>query len=221
MASSVAKVSWEKVAKKFSDPAVLRSLNHIRAKANEVNGVIVKESKPMAPIDFAAYKKKLNFTGAGVDLLEPMMKNTKIPQYTAQISSFEKQQREELMKVLGEATAAAQTDLEELYKARDDFEVNVRVNKMTSMADIRKRFPDIARSNEDEINQGLWFYNKEVSKQARLDAIEDTDDAHCRGDGSPHDGPHGFQFKTNKIPVVEGEDSYVAKNTKHYYSLGE
>lgn len=53
MASSVAKVSWywlinmwdlnsnlndrEKVAKKFSDPAVLRSLNHIRAKANEVN----------------------------------------------------------------------------------------------------------------------------------------------------------------------------------------
>jgi hypothetical protein len=125
------------------------------------------------------------------------------------------------LKVLGEATKSAQQDLEELYKARDDFEVNVRVNKTSSMADIRKRFPDIARSNEDEINQHLWFYNKEVSKQARIDAIEDTDDAHCKTDGSAYAGDYGFKFKTNKIPEVVGEDSYVAKNTKHYYSLGE
>ena len=125
------------------------------------------------------------------------------------------------MKVLGEATAAAQQDLEELYRQRDDFEVNVRVNKTTSMADIRKRFPDIARSNEDEINQLLWFYNKEVTKQARLDAIEDTNDAHCKFDGSEYAGDYGFEFATNKIPEVVGEDSYVAKNTKHYYSLGE
>ena len=125
------------------------------------------------------------------------------------------------MKVLQEATAAAQQDLDELYRQRDDFEVNVRVNKTTSMADIRKRFPDIARSNEDEINQLLWFYNKEVTKQARLDAIEDTDDAHCRYDGSEYAGDYGFKFATNKIPEVVGEDSYVAKHTKHYYSLGE
>ena len=116
------------------------------------------------------------------------------------------------MSILDTATEAARVELEELYVQRDDFEANVRVTKYTTMADIRQRFPDIARSNEDEINQHLWFYNKETTRENLLECIEDNQDAHCKD----MDDTSGYNLKTDKVEVVIGEDSYCAKETKVY-----
>lgn len=227
----------------------------------------MKEDKPVAAIDFDAYRAKLTFTGAGVDKIEvtkswyghnvasvlslcifymhiqPMLKNVKLPEYTAVIPDFEKNQRAELvrvhektttfasfltlfiryfrclifpppiqMSILDTATEAARVELNELYAQRDDFESNVRVTQYTTMADIRQRFPDIARSNEDEINQHLWFYNKETTRQNLLECMEDNQEAHCKEMGDTS----GFNLKTSKIETVIGEDSYCAKETKEY-----
>jgi hypothetical protein len=213
MAANLAKaINWDKILSKVSDPSALRGLNALRAKANEVNSFYAKEDKPMEAIDFNAYRSKLTFTGAGVDKIEPMLKNVKIPQYTAVLPDFEKNQRAELMSILDTATEAARVELNDLYKQRDDFEANVRVTQYTTMADIRRRFPDIARSNEDEINQHLWFYNKETTRENLLECKEDNQDAHCKD----MDDTSGFNLKTDKIETVIGEDSYCAKETKVY-----
>lgn len=84
------------------------------------------------------------------------------------------------------------------------------------MYDIQRRFPDIARSNEDEINQMLWFYNKETTRHARESAIQDNEDAHCKHDDSQYAGDYGYQFNMGCVPEVVGEDSYVAKDVKQY-----
>ena len=65
--------------------------------------MFAKEDKPLEPIDFSAYKARLTFTGAGVDHIEPMLKNIKLPEYTAVVPDFEKNQRAEL--VMGEPLA--------------------------------------------------------------------------------------------------------------------
>jgi hypothetical protein len=116
------------------------------------------------------------------------------------------------MSILDTATEAARVELNELYVQRDDFEANVRVTQYTTMADIRQRFPDIARSNEDEINQHLWFYNKETTRENLLECIEDNQDAHCK----EMSDTSGYNLKQDKIEVVIGEDSYCAKETKVY-----
>jgi hypothetical protein len=87
------------------------------------------------------------------------------------------------------------------------------------MYDIRRRFPDIARSNEDEINQHLWFYNKEATWEHRADIVEDNEDAHCKNDGSEYAGDNGYKFKLHRTPAPVGEDSPVAKRTPHYSML--
>ena len=116
------------------------------------------------------------------------------------------------MSILDTATEAARVELKNLYNQREDFETNVRVTQYTTMADIRQRFPDIARSNEDEINQRLWFYNKETTRQNLLECLEDNLDAHCKEMGDTS----GFNLKTHRIAEVVGEDSYCAKETKAY-----
>lgn len=63
--------------------------------------MFAKEEKPLEPIDFNAYRAKLTFTGAGVDHIEPMLKNTKLAEYTAVVPDFEKNQRAELVSKLG------------------------------------------------------------------------------------------------------------------------
>eukprot|EP00602_Paraphysomonas_sp_CaronLab_P012996 CAMPEP_0185042946 /NCGR_PEP_ID=MMETSP1103-20130426/42633_1 /TAXON_ID=36769 /ORGANISM="Paraphysomonas bandaiensis, Strain Caron Lab Isolate" /LENGTH=220 /DNA_ID=CAMNT_0027583079 /DNA_START=68 /DNA_END=730 /DNA_ORIENTATION=- len=216
MANQVVKFQWEKLLSRFSDPTVLKSINAIRNKGNEFNAVIAKESKPLPPLDFAGYKEKLKFTGVGVDALEPMLKSIKIPQYTSDVPDFEKKKREEMLKILNDATEATKSDLQELYKQREDFETNIRTNKNSTLVDIRQRFPDISRSDEDEIDQRLWFYNKEETRSHLEEAREDNEDAHCKNDGSKYAGDYGYKLSTGRIPAVKGEDSYVAKNTKHY-----
>lgn len=178
--------------------------------------MIAKESKPLPPIDFNSYAKKLKFTGAGVAKLEAVYKSTQIPKYTAEVPSLEKLKRQELLNVISVATEAAEADLKALYAQRDDFEANVRVNMETTMYDIQRRFPDIARSNEDEINQMLWFYNKEKTREARVHAIEDNEIAHCQHDGTQYAGDYGYKLKTECVPEVQGEDSYVAQGIKQY-----
>ncbi len=120
------------------------------------------------------------------------------------------------LKVVDDLVGYAKQDLESLFEQRDNFETNVRVNMNTTMADIQRRFPDIARSNEDEINQMLWFYNKEKTREARENAQEDNDHAHCKHDDTKFAGDYGYVWKTGCVPEVEGEDSYVAKNVKQY-----
>jgi hypothetical protein len=178
--------------------------------------VITKESKPLPPLDFSGYASKLKFTGSGVAKLEAAYKSTTIPQFTAEIPQMEKRQREELLSVISTATDAAQADLDSLYVQREEFENKVRVNMKTTMYDIRRRFPDVARSNEDEINQMLWFYNKAKTREARAHAIEDNELAHCQHDGSQYAGDYGYKLKTGCIPEIVGEDSYVAKDIKQY-----
>jgi len=214
MSANLAKaINWDKILSKVSDPVALRSLNVIRSKANEVNTLYNKEDKPLEPIDFKAYKSRLTFTGSGVDAIEPLWKSVKLPEYTALVPDFEKKQRAELLAILDTATEAARIELNQLYKQRDDFETSVRVTQYTTMADIRQRFPDIARSNEDEINQHLWFYNKETTRHNLEECIEDNQDAHCKA----IDDKSGFNLKTGKIESVIGEDSYVAKETTAYF----
>jgi hypothetical protein len=170
----------------------------------------------LAPIDFSAYAQRLKFTGSGVAKLEAAYKSTTIPQYTAEVPKLEKSKREELLNVISAATEAAKADLESLYVQRDEFETKVRVNMNTTMYDIQRRFPDVARSNEDEINQMLWFYNKEKTREARAHAIEDNEVAHCQHDGTQYAGDYGYKLKTGCVAEVEGEDSYVAKGVKQY-----
>mgnify|MGYP000433405284 CR=1 FL=1 len=62
--------------------------------------MFAKEDKPIEPIDFNAYRAKLTFTGAGVDQIEPMLKNIKLAEYTAVVPDFEKAQRAELVRYL-------------------------------------------------------------------------------------------------------------------------
>lgn len=98
---------------------VKRSINLLRGKSNEITvtclrlfdvyknftpaaGSFLKTSagkhiKPTAPVDFAGYKSKLKFTAAAVDSLEKNYSSTKLPQYSATLSSLETQRRAALV----------------------------------------------------------------------------------------------------------------------------
>jgi hypothetical protein len=123
------------------------------------------------------------------------------------------------MAVLDASVEAAKEELQELYTQKANFDTNVRCTYESTMADIRQRFPDIARCNEDEINQRLWFHNKEETKILLDEAIEDIDEAHCKFDGSQYAGNYGRKFSYFKNRIT-GEDSTYAKACQHYGFIG-
>ncbi len=123
------------------------------------------------------------------------------------------------MAVLDVSVEAAKAELSDLYAQKANFDTNVRCTYDSTMADIRQRFPDIARCNEDEINQRLWFYNKAETRQLLAEAIEDTDEAHCKFDGSKYAGNYGLAFNDRMFPVT-GEDSVYAQKCPHYNFQG-
>ena len=65
---------------------------------NNIHSFIIKAlsskygSKPAA-IDFASYKKKLNFTASAVGSLEDLYKKKKLPNYSASLPAFEAKKR--------------------------------------------------------------------------------------------------------------------------------
>lgn len=208
--NGIQKFKWDKLMKSVQSPDVMKSLGVLRGKTSEVLGQYMKEDKKKEPIDFEGYKKKLQFTSAGVDILEKHYKSVNIPQYSADLPEFEKVKRTQMQELLSKSVAVAQKELAELKTLRDNYDDELRFHKDSTFDDFNKRFPDIARSNEDELNQMLFMHNKAETRQLLADAHEDTDEAHCRYDGSQYAGDYGFKFKNTFAPV-EGEDSYVAQ----------
>ncbi len=68
-AARISKFQWDRLLSKVG-PADARSLNMLRAQANELQSNHAKVSAEPAKLDFGGYKSKLRFTGAAVDALE-------------------------------------------------------------------------------------------------------------------------------------------------------
>ena len=57
--------------------------------------------------------------------------------------------------MLDEVVAAAQSDLEAIEASLSSFE-QIRINKSTSVGELKDRFPEIAREVEEEIKEHHW-----------------------------------------------------------------
>ena len=110
---------------------------------------------------------------------------------------------------MDQSVAAAKADLEVLYAQREKV-VNERLHINSTMAEARDRFPDIARSSEDELSQGLYIYNKAEVREGAHWVEEDWTEAACQTDGSEYaKSGKGFFFK-HHIPLPVGEDAPCA-----------
>jgi hypothetical protein len=107
-------------------------------------------------IDFAAYKARLKFTGASVDSIEAMYKNTSLPTYTATLPAFEVKKRSVMLDVVQSTVEAAKADLEALNGQIAAFEQG-RMTTETSTEELKKRFPAMGSEIEAEIKAHNWM----------------------------------------------------------------
>lgn len=153
--TKISAFNWEKILSKVDNPEVKRSLNLLRARANEITSAAGKYSQEVHPIDFQAYKKNLKFTGSAVDSLEKAYKNHVVPSYNATIPSFEAKKREVVLSVVNKIVASAKADYEQLNSQIAEFE-KIRITKDTSYGELRDRFPQFGREIETEIKNHEW-----------------------------------------------------------------
>ena len=111
----------------------------------------------------------------------------------------------------GSVVNATKSDLQEMYTQRDHLN-SIKITSESTLLDLRARFPDIARSNEDEINQNLYLYNKTEFREYAHWAKEDHEESMCQTDGSPESKGGRFEFRVT-IPLPVGEDAPCAQTT--------
>lgn len=158
MASKISSFAWEKLLSKVEASGAAKNLNAIRGKANQITADAQKFGGAVPAIDFAAYSKRLKFTGQAVKDIEKMYTSTKLPSYTASVPAFESQKRAAMMETVKSTVAAANTDLSEIQKSLEEFE-QFRVTKDTSYGELEKRFPHLAKEVETEVKEHRWCEN--------------------------------------------------------------
>jgi hypothetical protein len=151
----IAKFNWEKILTKVEGGDVKRSLNLIRAKANEITNAAGKYGQAPEKIDFAAYKSKLRFTGAAVDALEKIYANKKLPSFHATLPAYEAQQREAVLATVDNIVNATKQDIAVL-NAQLAESANLQITRETTFAELSARFPQFAREVEKEIKNHEW-----------------------------------------------------------------
>jgi len=154
--NTIAKFNWDKLLGKVDSNDVRRTINMLRAKANEMTASSAKYNKEPEQIDFAGYKKKLRFTASAVDALESAYQKKSLPVFHAELPAFESKKRQLSMSVVKDIVASTKTDLELLNGQLEEFE-SIRITRATTSKDLAKRFPEIAREIEEEINTHQWF----------------------------------------------------------------
>ena len=152
----IAHFDWERILNKVESTDVKRTINLLRGKANEIATSSGKFVKPAAPIDFGSYKSKLKFTSAAVDSLEAVYKNTKLPQFSASLSSLEQNRRAAMLEVVKSTVAAAHSELE-LLNGQLAVSEQRRFNKDTSTGQTMDRFPILGKEVEEEIKTHQWL----------------------------------------------------------------
>ncbi len=153
--NNIAKFNWEKIVTKVDNPEILRSLNILRAKANEILATSAKLEQEPAKIDFESYKNKLKFTGSAVTTLEKVYKSKTLPTYTATVPAFEVNKRQQLLVAVKQVVEAAKADIEKLNAQLDEFE-KTKITKDTTYAELSERYPQIAKEIEVEVHNHQW-----------------------------------------------------------------
>ena len=153
--NNISKFNWEKVLSKVDNPNVKRSLNLIRARANEVSAAAGKYGAAPEKIDFGAYKNKLRFTSKAVESLEAAYAKKTLPTYTAALPAFEAKKRELTLGVVDKIVDSAKADLAELQVQLETSQHN-SISEGTSFGDLAARFPHFAREVEQEIKNHEW-----------------------------------------------------------------
>lgn len=153
--NNISKFNWEKIIGKVENPEVQRSLNLLRARANEILSTSSKYSEQPEKIDFEGYKKKLKFTASAVSALEKTYANKKLPTYHATLPAFEASKRAAVLGVVRNIVDAAKEDLNVLNAQLDEFEKN-RISRDTTYGELRSRFPQFAKEIEAEIKNHEW-----------------------------------------------------------------
>lgn len=153
--NSIAKFNWEKITSKVDNPDVLRSLNLLRAKANEILSTAAKLNQEPAEIQFDSYKKKLKFTAGAVNSLEQAYKNKKLPTYYATLPAFEASKRAAVLSVVRDIVSAAKEDIELLNTQLEEFEKS-KISKDTTYGELQSKFPSFAKEVEAEISARDW-----------------------------------------------------------------
>jgi heme oxygenase len=154
--NNIAKFNWEKIVSKVDNPEILRSLNMLRAKSNEILSTSSKlQQDNNEKIDFDSYKKKLKFTSAAVGNLENVYKNKKLPTYSAALPSFQANKRNSVLAVVRNIVEAAKDDSALLNHQLEEFE-KTKISKDTTYGEYRQRFPAFANEIEAEIKNHEW-----------------------------------------------------------------
>jgi len=153
--NNIAKFNWEKILNKIEVGDVKRSLNLIRAKANEITSAAGKYGQAPETINFAAYKAKLRFTASAVDTLEKVYANKKLPNFHATLPAYEAQQREAVVATVDKIVNAAKEDLA-ILQAQLAETADLQITKDTTFAELSARFPQYAREVEQEIKNHEW-----------------------------------------------------------------
>mmetsp|Transcript_4589 Transcript_4589/g.9301 ORF Transcript_4589/g.9301 Transcript_4589/m.9301 type:complete len:159 (-) Transcript_4589:155-631(-) len=153
--ANINKFNWEKILSKVESADVKRSINLLRAKANEITSNSSKYLKEPEAIDFNAYKNKLKFTGSAVQALEAAYKSKELPTYHATLPQLEAKRNAMMVAVTQNIVELLKTDLQNSTAALQEFE-SIRINKSTSANDLSNRFPAFAKEVEEEINSHKW-----------------------------------------------------------------
>ena len=128
---------------------------------NNIHSFIIKAlsskygSKPAA-IDFASYKKKLNFTASAVGSLEDLYKKKKLPTFSATLPAFEAKKRALMLQTAADLVNATKADLKDLYVQLENFEKE-RFTKHTTVGQTMQRFPKIAKEVEQELKEHKYL----------------------------------------------------------------
>mmetsp|Transcript_21117 Transcript_21117/g.29296 ORF Transcript_21117/g.29296 Transcript_21117/m.29296 type:complete len:162 (+) Transcript_21117:279-764(+) len=147
---TVTSFQWEKILSKVNNPEINRSLNHLRATANEVTANSVKYVKPTEPIPFDYYKGKLKFTSSAVEALEAAYKAKSLPTYHASLPAFTAKKRELTLTVVDNIVNAAKADIVDVTNQLQELD-KARISKNTTVGEIFQRFPSMARETERKL----------------------------------------------------------------------
>jgi hypothetical protein len=154
-ATAAKKTDWEKLSAKASSPAAKTELARLQQMYSKVEGESTLLSPTVAPIDFKAYKNRLD----GAKFVEEMEKAYKEIVYPVGSNTLAAKAETKLNELFGAAKATADQSAaraKELESFLGKLQAN-RTTKDTTIDDVVALYPELDAEVSQEIKKNEWM----------------------------------------------------------------